>query len=124
VFGGGVPPGSASVAEAIDADADLVESRLIDVGRCRRVHRGVPQKRLSGPQTRVLGYVVAEGMPEQVRMDMSRYPRSLGHVLDGAPDGLRRAWLLRVRDGRVTKLVLYFDPDNALADLGFAPEDG
>jgi hypothetical protein len=61
----------------MNADADLLEARLIDVGRCRRVHGGVPQKRLSGPQTRVLGYVVAEGMPEQVRMDVSRYPALL-----------------------------------------------
>jgi hypothetical protein len=80
----------------MDADGDLIEPRLIDVRRSRRVNGGVSEKRLSGPQARVLGYVVAEGMPEQVRMDVGRDARSEGYVLDCSPDCLRRAWRLRV----------------------------
>jgi hypothetical protein len=80
----------------MDADDNLVESRLIDVGRGRRIDGGVSEKRLRGPQARVLGYVVAERMPEQVRMDVGRYARSQGYVLDCAPDRLRRAWRVRV----------------------------
>jgi hypothetical protein len=36
-FWRGVPPCSASVAEAMDADADLVEPRLIDAELCKQV---------------------------------------------------------------------------------------
>ncbi len=56
----------------------------------------MPQKCLSGPQARMVGYMIAKRVTEQVRMDVGRDARSEGHVLDCAPDGLRRAWRLRV----------------------------
>jgi ketosteroid isomerase-like protein len=42
----------------------------------------------------------------------------LGHVRAKGAD------LLHVRDGKVTRYVIHFDRDRALADLGLAPEDG
>jgi hypothetical protein len=50
----------------------------------------VPQKRLSGPESRVLGHKVAESMPEQVRIGVGRDARK-GHVLEASLHGLRRA---------------------------------
>jgi ketosteroid isomerase-like protein len=38
--------------------------------------------------------------------------------------GARGASLFHIRDGRVTKLVRYYDRERALADLGLAPETG
>jgi ketosteroid isomerase-like protein len=42
----------------------------------------------------------------------------VGHIRTQAAN------LFHVRDGKVTKLVLYWDRDRALADLGLAPESG
>jgi ketosteroid isomerase-like protein len=44
--------------------------------------------------------------------------------LDLAQVSARAAALFRVRDGKVTKLVIYWDRERALADLGLAPEAG
>jgi ketosteroid isomerase-like protein len=38
--------------------------------------------------------------------------------------GARQAQLFHVRDGSVTRLVVYFDREHALGDLGVAPKDG
>jgi hypothetical protein len=32
--------------------------------------------------------------------------------------------LFHIRDGKVIRIVNYFDPENALADLGLGPEAG
>jgi hypothetical protein len=38
--------------------------------------------------------------------------------LDSTPIQPKGTWLFRVRDGMVTRLLLYWDRDRALADLG------
>jgi hypothetical protein len=40
----------------------------------------MPQKCLSGPHARMLGYMIAKRVTEQVRMDVGRDARSEGHV--------------------------------------------
>jgi ketosteroid isomerase-like protein len=43
---------------------------------------------------------------------------------DGSDVELLRANLFRIRDGRVVRLIFYYDRDRALADLGLAPDTG
>jgi ketosteroid isomerase-like protein len=42
--------------------------------------------------------------------------------LSGAPIRRRAAWIYAVRDGRITRIDIYSDPDSALRDAG--PPDG
>jgi hypothetical protein len=42
----------------------------------------------------------------------------LGHV------GTQAAHVFQIRDGKVVKLVIYFDRERAFADLALAPEAG
>ena len=48
--------------------------------------------------------------------------RGKGSGLDVAQTETKGANLFPVRDGRVTKLVLYWNHDRAFADLGLRPE--
>jgi hypothetical protein len=43
-----------------------------------------------------------------------------GSGLDGGQTPIRAATVFHVREGAVTRLVVYFDREHALADLGFA----
>jgi ketosteroid isomerase-like protein len=42
--------------------------------------------------------------------------------VDAAQVTAKVANVLRIRDGRVVELVLYYDRERALADLGLAPD--
>jgi ketosteroid isomerase-like protein len=44
--------------------------------------------------------------------------------LDLGQVGTKAAHVFHIRDGKVVKLVIYFDREHALADLGLVPEDG
>ena len=38
--------------------------------------------------------------------------------------GEKGAWLFHIRDGKVTKIVYYFDRERGLTDLGLSPKAG
>jgi ketosteroid isomerase-like protein len=62
-------------------------------------------------------------------LDDERILVLVGHTGRGKSSGVEMAdvgqpaALFHVRNGRVTRLVVYLDPDRALADLGLTPED-
>jgi ketosteroid isomerase-like protein len=49
--------------------------------------------------------------------------KTSGLELQAANTTRRGAHVFRIRNGRVTRLAIYFDRDRAFADLGLAPED-
>ena len=60
--------------------------------------------------------------PERILVLAHYSGRGKTSGLEVAQMRAKGAHLLRVRDGRVTRLVAYWDRERALADLGLAPE--
>jgi ketosteroid isomerase-like protein len=61
---------------------------------------------------------------KRVLVLMLRRGRGRTSGLELGKVGAKSASVFHIRDGSVTRLVLYFDRDRALADLGLAPEGG
>ena len=61
---------------------------------------------------------------ERVLVLAQQHGRGKTSGLDLAQIGTKGATLLHLRDGKVTRLVLYFDHERALADLGLSSEAG
>jgi ketosteroid isomerase-like protein len=72
-------------------------------------HRSVTEEYRQLDGERVLVLVGVSGRGKTSGLDVGELPA-------------RGASLFHVRDAKVTRLVLYFDRDRALADLGLAPE--
>jgi ketosteroid isomerase-like protein len=67
-------------------------------------------------------YRELDGERVLVLMHLSGRGKTSG--LDLAQIRSKGAWLVHVRDGKVTRFVRYWDRERALADLGLAPEGG
>jgi ketosteroid isomerase-like protein len=61
---------------------------------------------------------------ERVLVLMRRLGRGKASGLELGQFQTRGATLIHVSDGKVTRLVAYYDRDRALADLGLTPEGG
>ena len=61
---------------------------------------------------------------ERVLVLVQASARGKASGLEVAQMRTTHATLFHVRDGKVTRLVLYWDRDRALADLGLTPEGG
>jgi ketosteroid isomerase-like protein len=59
---------------------------------------------------------------ERVLVFTRRSGRGKSSGMEVGQFGTEGAWLFHIHDSRVTRLVAYFDRENALADLGLAPE--
>ena len=65
------------------------------------------------------------GLDDEQVLVLVRYSgRGKRSGLELGPMQAKGAWLFHVRDGRVTRLVRYWDRDRAFADLGLAPDTG
>ena len=99
---GGPEPGSwtglAGMAEAMRGMLSAWEDYRIDAAECRELD-----------DERVLVFTRASGQGKASGLDV-------GQIRAEGTD------VFHIRQGKVTKLVLYADRDRALADLGLAPE--
>jgi ketosteroid isomerase-like protein len=90
--------GLAGMAEAVRAYAGAWDEVRLLMDECRA---------LDGERVLVLYHFVGRGKASGL---------DLGQV------GTKAAHVFHIRDGKVVKLVIYFERERALADLGLAPE--